>query len=305
MALPDNYLQYPQCKYGMDHDLYTWSMLADRAPVEFPDGKKIAFWVNVSVQHFPLNSQGKPFKAPGSLIMPYPDLRHYTLRDYGNRIGIYRILKALEKYNVQASFAVNGIIGQKYPALIKRIAETNSNIIAHGWDMDTLHYEGMTDDLELEIIDKTFSELEKAFGKNMVGWLSPARSQSASTAAILAARDLPFMCDWVNDDMPFNFKTSSGNIVVMPLSYELEDQFVILNNQHSEASYAQQVIDSFEFLCKESETKGGRILSLNIHPWMMGQPHRIKYLEQIFAQIMALDLVWNAGPSEILNCCKV
>ena len=93
MALDPQYLEYRNRRYGMDHDLYEWSMLSRRAPITWPNGARVALWVNVAVQFFPLNQRGKPFRPPGGMSTPYPDLRHYTLRDYGNRVGLIRCLE--------------------------------------------------------------------------------------------------------------------------------------------------------------------------------------------------------------------
>ena len=90
--MSDELLSYPRRRYGMDHDRYRWSMLQDRAPIVWPDNKPLALWINLSVQHFPLSGEKHVVAPPGALTMPYPDLRHYTLRDYGNRVGIFRIL---------------------------------------------------------------------------------------------------------------------------------------------------------------------------------------------------------------------
>ena len=93
--MSNDLLEYPQRHYGMDHDRYEWSMLQDRKPVTWPGGKPLALWINISVQHFPLSGDQPAVAPPGALTMPYPDLRHYTLRDYGNRVGIYRLLKLM------------------------------------------------------------------------------------------------------------------------------------------------------------------------------------------------------------------
>ena len=90
MALDKNYLEYPHRSHGMDHNRYDWQMLAQQKPVVWPNNKKLALWINVPLQFFPLDQKGDPFKVPGGMTMPYPDLRHYSLRDYGNRVGIYR-----------------------------------------------------------------------------------------------------------------------------------------------------------------------------------------------------------------------
>ena len=108
------------------------------------------------------------------------------------------------------------------------------------------------------------------------------------------------MCDWINDDMPYSVRTERGPLLALPLSTELEDTFVLLNNQHSEQSYVEQVHDACGFLLKESETRGGRLLALSIHPWLMGQPHRIGQLDRMLAGITAQPGIWSAPASEII-----
>ena len=110
-------LHYPHRHYGMDHQRYAWSMIDDRPPIVWPKGKKVALWVNISLQFFPLAQQDKTFPVPGGMRMPYPDLRHFSLRDYGNRVGIYRILKFLDQVGVQPSIAMNSEIAERYPRL--------------------------------------------------------------------------------------------------------------------------------------------------------------------------------------------
>ena len=108
-------LEYPRRHYGMDHDRYEWSMLQDRKPVAWPGGKPLALWINISLQHFPLSGDKPAVPPPGALTMPYPDLRHYTLRDYGNRVGIYRLLKLMAEYEASPSLAISGALAERYP----------------------------------------------------------------------------------------------------------------------------------------------------------------------------------------------
>ena len=155
MALDEKHLQYPRRRYGMDHDRYDWSMLSQRAAVQWPNGAKLALWVNVCLQFFPLNQQGKPFAAPGGMTMPYPDLRHFSLRDYGNRVGIYRFLQAFDEYGIKPSFALNTRLAERAPYLLQRILARGDEIICHGWDMDSLHYGGMDQQQEAELIARS------------------------------------------------------------------------------------------------------------------------------------------------------
>lgn len=299
MPLDPSYFDYPHRSYGMDHDYYDWSMLVDRKPVEWPGDNRLALWINVGLQFFPLNQQGKPFPPPGGMTTSYPDLRHYTLRDYGNRVGIYRFLKAFDKYGIKASFAINSRLAERYPYLVNKIVERGDEILCHGWDMDTPHYGGMDRDEEAGIISKSLEVLRSATGKPVTGWISPGKSQSFNTPELLAENGVEYMCDWINDDMPFQFRTRAGEITAMPLSTELEDRFILLNNLHSESEYAEQIVDAFDYLYAEADQHGGRMLALNIHPWMLGQPHRIGKLEQVLEYLTKHDSVWSASAADI------
>lgn len=300
MTLDKSYFYYPHRSYGMDHDRYDWSMLARRKPIQWPDGKRLALWINVALQYFPLNQSGKPFPPPGGMTTAYPDLRHYTLREYGNRVGIFRLLKAFQKTGVVPSFAINARLAERYPYLLQRIRETGYEILCHGWDMDTPHHGEMDESEEKEIISRSLNLLRDQTGQAIQGWLSPSKSQSQVTPDLLVEAGVHYMCDWINDDMPYEFRTRSGNITAMPLSTELEDRFILLNNLHSEYEYADQVLDAFEYLDGEATEQGGRMLALNLHPWLLGQPHRIAQLERVLESIMARDSVWSASPSQIL-----
>jgi peptidoglycan/xylan/chitin deacetylase (PgdA/CDA1 family) len=299
MSLGPEYLNYPQRSYGMDHERYTWSMLADRKPVNWPGDAKLALWINVSLQFFPLNQRGVPFPPPGGMTMPYPDLRHYTLRDYGNRVGIFRVLDALESRGLRASFAVNGQLAERTPALVRELADVGE-IIAHGWNMDTPHYGGLDRDSEQKQVFESLAALRSVSGQAVRGWLSPGRNESEHTPELLAEHGIEYLCDWVNDDMPYPFHTDQGPLIALPLSTELEDRFVIQNNLHSEASWQEQVCDACDLLLEEAETQGGRLLALSLHPWLIGQPHRIGKLEAVLDYLLAQN-VWSASPSEIVS----
>lgn len=304
MALDKEHLQYPYRSYGMDHDRYDWSMLSGRPKIVWPRGAKLALWVNVSLQFFPLDQKGKPFPAPGGMTMPYPDLRHYSLRDYGNRVGIYRFLKAFDVFGIKPSFAINTSLAERTPYLLERILKRGDEILCHGWDMDSLHYGGMDRADEAALVEQSLFRLRQLTGRKINGWISPARNESENTPELLAANGVEYFCDWVNDDMPYPFRTNEGPLVAMPLSNELEDRFVLMNNLHSEQSWREQVCDACDYLLLEAEQQGGRILALNIHPWMLGQPHRIGKLEQALEYIISQPGVWSAGANDILQAWK-
>lgn len=301
MALDDSYLQYLRRRRGMDHDFYEFSLLSERKPVAWPGGAKLALWVNVSLEHFPLNPVGKPVKLPGNMTMPYPDLRHYTLRDYGNRVGIYRVLDALKAYDVQASFAINAELVERAPALVQHLLQHGGEWLGHSWNMDSAHAGGLAEADEAALIERSLTTLRAASGQLVRGWLSPGKLQSARTPELLVAHGIDYMADWVNDELPYRFHALNGSLWNMGLATEIEDRFVILDNQHSEASWAQQAVDAAEMLLAEAGEQGGRLLTLSLHPWVIGQPHRIKHLETLLAHLSRLPGVWSAMPGQILD----
>lgn len=302
--LPQDYLEYPLRRRGMDHDRYAWSMLCDRPKIHWPDNKTLALWITVPIQFFPLNQKGDPFKVPGGMTMPYPDLRHYSLRDYGNRVGIYRLLNAFDKYNIKPTFAINSQAAERMPYLMERINERRDDIICHGLNMDAINHSGLSKQEEKLQIQQALEQLRGLTSLPIHGWLSPAKNESINTLDILSEEDILFVCDWVNDELPYYLNagdktTSKQSLISMPLSTELEDYFIIQQNFHSEESWHQQICDACDFLITEASTQGGRMLSLTIHPWLMGQPHRITYLEQTLEYLANKKEIWHAGASQI------
>lgn len=300
MALDPIHLQYPMRRHGMDHDRYDWSLLTDRPAVRWPGDKPLAVWVNVSLQHFPMNPSAK-LKLPGSMTMPHPDLRHFTLRDYGNRVGIWRFLQAFDRFGIKPSFAINAELAQRYPELMAAIRDRGDEVLGHSWSMDTPHHGGMDIDIERVTVRRALAVLRDACGQAVRGWLSPGKLQSANTPELLKAEGIEYFADWVNDELPYRFHTAHGELWNLPLATEIEDRFVVTDNLHDEASWAQQVIDAFELLLAEGREQGGRLLTLSLHPWVMGQPHRVKHLETVLAHIAASTEVWQAAPGQIID----
>ena len=302
--LPADYMDYPLRRYGMDHERYDWSMLPDRKPVAWPQQARVALWVVPALEWFPLNMAGVPFKPPGAMQTAYPDLRHYTLRDYGNRVGIFRIMKALEKHGIRPTVAVNASVAVRYPSLIQECTQRGWEIMANGLDMDHLHHGGLALDDEKKLIDTTLDILRKASGQAVRGWLSPAKSESAATLDLLGAAGLDYVCDWVNDDMPYAMRTASGPIHAMPHPIDIDDHTILVQNHHTEDDFRDQLCDQFDLLYKESATAGGRIMAISLHPWVIGQPYRMRALEEALAHIMRHPGVWAATGSEILDAWK-
>jgi len=304
MPLEQEFLEYPLRRYGMDHDRYNWSNLFERKPIEWSSNKKMALLTVIPVEFFPLNPVGKPFKAPGSMVTAYPDFRHYTTRDYGNRVGIYRFLKLFQEVGIKGTFAVNSDVAKRYPLLIQDILEDGHEIMAHGINMDTLHYGGLDETIEVAQINDCLKTLNSICKKKIKGWLSPAYSQSFNTPDLLAAAGIEYCGDWANDDLPYVMNTKNGSLINLPVSQEISDRQIITNNHHTEESYVQQIKDQYEVLNAETTLYGGRVISLTLHPYIMGLPYRINYLKEIMSWIMNQPNTFTASAEDIITALK-
>ena len=295
MSLDPAYLEYPKRRLGYDHDLYDWSAIHERKPVIWPGDKSVAVWICVSLEYFPIMPTDIPFRAPGHMQTAYPDYRHYTARDYGNRVGIYRLLDAFAKAGMKASFATNSAIALRYPEMIAEIVASGHEIIAHSTDMNGTIASGLPADEEKALIATSLDTLERATGARPQGWLSIARSQSWNTPALLRAAGIRYCCDWVNDELPYRF---NNGLINLPLNHELSDRQIVNVQQQSADSYAQSIRDAFDWLAAE---KAGRLLPLHLTPYIMGLPYRISALEDLLCDLAARPQAWTATGAEIVD----
>jgi peptidoglycan/xylan/chitin deacetylase (PgdA/CDA1 family) len=304
MSLPDDYLRYPHRRRGMDHDRYAWSILPRRRPVAWPDGARVALWIVPALTWFPLDGTGKPFRAPGGLLNPYPDYRHYTHRDYGSRVGIFRIFKALDELGLRASVAMNAAIAARHPSLVAEVNARGWEVVAHGVDMDKLHHGGLDPEVERQRVREALGTLRRISGQRVSGWLSPAKSESANTLDLVAAEGVEYVCDWINDDMPYEMRTAHGAVFSMPHAHEIDDYTILVQNHHSEAEFVEQVKDQFDTLYAEAEGQGGRILAITLNPWVIGCPYRVRYLREALDYVVGHKGVWSATGQEILDAFR-
>lgn len=284
MSLDPGYLEYPKRRLGMDHDLYPWSRLSERAPIAWPSGKAVAVAVVVNLEWFPILPSDKPFRAPGHMQTAYPDYRHYTSREYGTRVGLYRLLDAFAQHGVRASIPTNAAIADRYPALVADIIAAGHEIVAHSTDMNGTIATGLAEEDERALIGTALDTLERVTGTRPRGWMSIARSQSWNTPRLLAEAGLYYMADWVNDDLPYRMATSAGPILNVPVNHELSDRQIITVQQQSADSYAEQMRDACALFQQEAaQSGGGRLLTLNVTPYIMGLPYRIGAFEGLLA----------------------
>lgn len=299
-TLPPEYLDYPDRHYGQDIPRYDWRMSVSRRNILWPDGKAVAALIIVPLEFFMLNPSGKPFKHPGAMVTPFPDLRHYTSRDYGNRVGVFRILKALKEAGLRATFPVNGVLLDKKRPLIDAVIADGHEIAAHGWDTDSIHWGGIDPAIEAEYITKTRSAFTAA-GLHPRTWMSPARQQSEATLDLIKAAGFDVCLDWESDSVPWSMRTDHGPLTCVPVNNEMDDRKILIEQRQSEAEWRDQILAARDLLVEEASRFGGQVLSFTLTPYITGLPFRVWALRAVLASLGSDPNVWSATASEVAN----
>jgi allantoinase len=300
MSLPDDYLVYPKRAYGMDQDRYPWRSSINRPKVAWPGSAALACMIVVPLEFHMLNPSGKPFKHPGAMATPYPDLRHYTTRDYGNRIGAFRILRALKAAGLKGTFPVNAVLLSRVRPLIDAILEDGHEIAAYGVDTDHIHWSGLEQGVEKEWVEETRAAFT-AIGLSPRVWMSPARQQSFQTLDLIAAAGFNICLDWEQDSVPVSMNTSAGDVTAVPLSNELDDRSLLIDRRQTEDEWADQVIEAAAYMVAEAPRFGGQALGFTLTPYVAGQPFRIAALRHLLARLASDPLIWSARASQIAD----
>ncbi|MEZ6002361.1 polysaccharide deacetylase family protein [Hyphomonas sp.] len=284
MPLPDEYLTYDARKHGMDNDRYGWDPADRRSPMALASGAKAAALLIVPAEFFPLNPPAEPFKHPGAMKTPYPDLRHFTVRDYGNRVGIFRILKELAAEGLHATFVVNAEVARRYSPLMDAIREGGHEIAAHGVSTAHIHHDGLSEADERALIADT-----RATFPDATTWMSPARNESYRTPDLLTEAGFKTCLDWEADNRPLPLATAHGALVALPNYNELSDFKLMADRQQSPDEWADQVLEAARYCVADYERSGAQALGFTLTPYIAGQPFRIRALRRILAGLAAMD----------------
>lgn len=295
------YLEYPKRRRGLDHDIYAHRNMADVARIAWPGGARVALWVTVQMGHFPMDMPLTPFVVPGGMERPYPSYWDYTQRDYGNRVGVFRIMRALAARGIPATAFMSGVLAERYPKLIDAVKAAGWDVAALGLDMGHVHHAGVPVAEERATIARAAAALRGAFGDEVRGWLSPGHSESAQTLDLIAEAGFTWAADWANDEMPYAMTTAAGPLTAMPLAWDLSDQRMLFQQHMATEDFCRSVLDAHAVLDDEAAASGaGRILCVTLTPWVMGQPHRAAAMGAMLDAILARGGVWKASGAEIL-----
>jgi allantoinase len=289
---------------GMDHSLYEFSSIVTRKPLRWPDGARVAFCVIVNLEHYELQAPEDAFtlnrRYGPARMRPFPDITRASYREYGNRVGIFGIMKLLDRYGIKATAAMDAVIAESNPFLVNEVTKRDWDVIGHGVTANRLITSQMSEEQEREHIARCVRAIEKATGRKPSGWLGVEYSESTRTPHLLAEHGVRYVCDWTVDEQPYAMNVEGGTLYSLPVTTELDDHTVLGIRNVPITDYTRIAADTFDVLYREG-ARNGRLLVYSIHPWIMGQPYRLKYLDRILAHVTRRKRVWKATGAEIID----
>ena len=290
----------PPVQNPREHDRFPYSAIVDRKPLRWPKGARVAVWVIPNIEHF-------LFDRPSTSITHVtagfvPDVLNYSWRDYGVRVGVWRMMDILERHGVRGTVALNSDVCDRYPRIIEEGNRLNWEWMGHGTNNSTLINQ-QSEPEERALIAQVVGTLAKASGARPRGWLSPALSESHRTLDLLAENKIEYVANWVNDEQPYPMRVKTGTMLSMPYSLEINDIPAMIDHHKTGEEFGRMIRDQFDVLYEDG-AKTGRVLAISLHPFLIGHPHRSKYFAEALAHVTSRQEVWLATGSEIADWYK-
>ena len=272
-----------------------YSPIIERPPIRWPNGARVALWIAPNVEHYEYLPDHDGVRTAWPR-MPIPDVQQYSYRDYGNRVGFWRMTDVLDKHNIRCCVSLNLAVLEHFPEIGQAMIDRNYDFMSHGI-YNTRYLNTLSEEEEREFYQDNIETLRRHTGKQLKGMLGPAVSGTDRTPDLMAEAGLIYHTDWVHDDQPVPIRVKSGKLVSVPYSFELNDVPVFRSN--FEGDYFARICKAqFDQLYEEG-AESGRVMCIALHPFLIGQPHRVKYLDEILGYIMSHEGVWQTTADEI------
>jgi allantoinase len=280
------------------HDRIPYSPIVDRAPLQWPSGAKVALWVVPNIEHYDYLPPPGPVDAyPRS---PHPDVRKFAYHDYGNRVGFWRMLEVLDEHSVPCTASLNVAVLDHYPEIATAMADRSWDLMSHGL-YNTRYLTGMTAEQQSAFLDECDAVLQRHTGRAFAGMLGPNITATDETPDVMAARGMRYHADWVHDERPSPLLSRGGaRLVALPYSYELNDAPLLMRSHVEGDGYVDRCLRQLDRLRAEPDA-GGRLMCLPLHPFAIGQPHRVAHLDRLLRAVRERTDVWVATASQIVD----
>jgi allantoinase len=289
----------------MDNPYTNWSPLPSRPRLRWPGDARVALCVVVSLEYLEFEPPEGSVVAPSAVkYTAYPnlyDMHDVSHHEYGNRVGAFRIMRILDGHGIRATAAIDAGVAEKIPFLVEECIRRKWEIAGHGIALSRLIGEHMSEDEERQHLRYALDSVERAAGERPTGWVSPDYGESTRTVGLLAELGVRYVCDWPNDDQPYRMTVASGDMISVPVTIDLDDVFTLRERRVPVHIWGRMLVDAFHQLHREG-AESGRLLVLNLHPYLVGQPFRSKVLAEALDVIMRRsDDIWIATAGEIAD----
>jgi peptidoglycan/xylan/chitin deacetylase (PgdA/CDA1 family) len=285
---------------------YPYIPISQRQPLRWPGGARVALIITFNLETWDLTKDtDKAYYAGGPPILPdvlpgrVPDFPNYTWREYGQRVGIWRLYELFDQMGAKASCTTNAVTFDRRRPMVQAALDRGWELLAHNWEQGELLSDYAGDPAkERDIVLRTLAKYEAEVGRKAKGWLSSSLRGTLQTADILAEQGCTFYCDIMNDDQPYLLKTPSGPIVSIPYSNEINDFTLLTRRNYTTDQFRDILIEELDVLYEEGATTG-RIMNLGLHPHVSGRAHRVRAIREFIAHAKSLPGVWWATREEI------
>ena len=283
------------------HGRYGYVPITRRRPYDWPNGTRLAVFIAVNLEHFPF---GEGMGIPLAPAQPEPDVVNFSWRDYGNRVGVWRLLELFDDLALPVSLFVNTAIYDHCPEVVEAFRARGDEIVAHG--RTNAERQGQFDEAtEQRLIVDVTDTIRRHEGRAPAGWMGPWVSESAHTPDLLQEAGYRYVLDWCADDQPIWLKTRGGRILSVPYPRPVGDLAALHGHSATPSQYAELLIDQFDEMLRQAG--GGAagqplVCSLSFHPYLVGWPFRLKHLRRALAHIAAhRERVWLAHSGAIAD----
>ncbi len=268
-----------------------------RPRLRWPNDARIAFWVIPNVEYYEYLA---PNERVGRSGFPNPDVPAYSGRDYGNRVGFWRMVDVLDRHRIRCTVNINLAVLQHFPEIREAMLKREWEFCFHGFWNSQPAPRGMPEAEERALYQEANRVLHELTGRGFRGANVLSRGTQAMPD-ILAEEGFVYHADWMHDDQPTPIRVRSGRLVSVPYSLEVNDAtFVLFNRPWEGEEFLQTATDQFDRLYADG-ARSGTVMCLVLHPWVIGYPHRIGYLDRILSHIMGHEGVWHATAEQIAD----
>jgi peptidoglycan/xylan/chitin deacetylase (PgdA/CDA1 family) len=258
------------------HGRFPYKPIVDRPQFAWPEGKRLAVYFALCVEHFSYGSGLGLALSPG---LSHPNSYNWGWREYGNRVGGWRLAELFDAYRLPMSILLNSSCYDHCPELVEAFRKRGDEIVAHG-RTNSEHQNGMTEDEERALIEEVAAAVRKHEGAPPRGWMSPGANPSARTEDLLAAAGYAYTLDWPIDDQPVWMKTAGGPLLSIPYPHEVNDVPAIILRYGSSTGFADMAIDNFDEMLAQSRHQP-LVYGITIHTFIVGQPFRLRQFRRV------------------------